>query len=1508
MNAFAKKSNSTSNPAFVKDKGKEDFFGVQAKLSIGKPNDKYEAEADHAADKVVQRLQTKQQNGNHSPFFSPTPSIQKKETSEEQEIQEKPVVENISPLVQQQPDEEIQEKCDECEKEEKHETQIQEKPVIDSVTPLVQQQPEEEQIQEKCSECEKEEQVQKKEINHIQRETKVSFPPIPEGVTEEKEKQEAEDPSKEKEKTAEEKPKEEGGKKATATEGLIQLPAVKKEDKKEKEKEPVQTKKNTIQKSSGTESSSENIEQNLQSSKGKGSPLPGTTQKEMGSSFGTDFSGVKVHTDSSAVQMNKELGSHAFTHGNDIYFNEGKYDPENESGKHLLAHELTHTIQQGATGESVQRFTPPDKKTQPEGKPEKPNDGAEVEGKSNNKITNDERVQDQDELSEEEKQEKEDPPRGEVHQEKGQVQAEGVSTPPVDRGAVAQEKITEQKEQMNEQLSEEPAAGEGEGENAETAEDSNMAQADAAAQRALQAEQAARSVQIPDQPQPFQHPNVVAPVDSAGEDIPRQANIDTQVRGLGYIGEMLREKGYEMKQHAAEKEIHAHGLDAVLEKQREDLALAKEGTKKIDEQNTERKTISETSKKALDESKQRQQFVAAEAPGLAQEADSGKSESSELASESQSKADQSQSEIPDDPDARADAEQQSGEMNETAGGAQSMDDAITQTGERARQYADDAAVASEDNQQSETSIQETDETITQIDGRVAEMTATNEQSNASIENAGPGPALIRQHAEHTATSGEELIAASIVMEQELNALQDEYLSSMSSLESKEDAEKRLQEEQAQNEPQISPEEQQLYELAAMPDEEQEAQIAQMSEEEKTGLAAALERMIAAAPDNGTDATEGARTKVDLGGVNEAISGAQSAVVRAGLEGVAGDYGTMAADAMGVGQNPADPRAEQIQQIDNQRTQRVSGVLDIADQNMNFISEEQQRMLAERLVGESITDDIKNINVLQMGKDMLMGMVNPAMALQGVVGGFEKTFTGVANIFNADAWAKDPLGNLLQIAADISTGLAMVFSSILGIAGMITALMVALTILSWGTLLPVTTPVIGWMGTVMTYAGWGAIIAGSLSVYVNSLAYIKNLNDAGTATTARELFGNTEQMKQNATDGFQGAMAVVEGVGAVKMGPSLSNGDFIANVPRSPGAFASQTLDGVRGGISSVASLPGRAARGARRLMGAGRQGLVAFKNKIQRFLRRPGGPDLDVDAPTSRRHQDLLDESTTRRLDEMTPEQRRADLAETGNNQPRQIDPDSEFHARYDVEIESNGHTYRRNRDGSGWCRFSSKECGIPEEDLPQSVKDNVEDLTPNTTPGTRSRRQRDFDSEIQRKVDAGEIDADTAATLRQYNDANPSGSRHIDDVIDDINNGKVFNPESGRFRDPNATRSKRHEYVGSTPGKRSRTGREVMDKMHGEGRMRNYPPLNNRTEFLDADGNWYNISQADMGHHPKAAVEYWNETGINHGPRSPEVREWMLDHNNYELEHFSRNRSAGARLGKTYDDPIPDS
>lgn len=91
------------------------------------------------------------------------------------------------------------------------------------------------------------------------------------------------------------------------------------------------------------------FEQNLSSSKGGGSTMPTGTQQFMESRFNADFSGVRIHTGSYAQNLSGSINAQAFAHGNDIYFNSGKYSPNTEAGGTLLAHELTHTIQQGAS-------------------------------------------------------------------------------------------------------------------------------------------------------------------------------------------------------------------------------------------------------------------------------------------------------------------------------------------------------------------------------------------------------------------------------------------------------------------------------------------------------------------------------------------------------------------------------------------------------------------------------------------------------------------------------------------------------------------------------------------------------------------------------------------------------------------------------------------------------------------------------------------------------------------------------------------------------------------------------------------------------------------------------------------------------------------------------------------------------------------------------------------------------------------------------------------------------
>ena len=247
---------------------------VQPKLEIGKPDDKYEKEADAVADQVM---------------MMPTPSV------------EPMVVNPDAPTLAMQLTTEVsglQMKCEECEKEESLQMKVFPNALMmmgatgedeeDTIQMKCKQCEEEEKLQMKCEECEKEEYLQ------------MSGPTTNNDST-----------------------------------------------------APTQ------------------LTNQLGSSKGRGSTMPEHLQNEMSSKMGSDFSSVKIHTDTSAVQMSQGLGARAFTHGSDIYFNSGEYNPGTSEGKHLLAHELTHVVQQGAapintnsdtlqtskTNETIQRYS-----------------------------------------------------------------------------------------------------------------------------------------------------------------------------------------------------------------------------------------------------------------------------------------------------------------------------------------------------------------------------------------------------------------------------------------------------------------------------------------------------------------------------------------------------------------------------------------------------------------------------------------------------------------------------------------------------------------------------------------------------------------------------------------------------------------------------------------------------------------------------------------------------------------------------------------------------------------------------------------------------------------------------------------------------------------------------------------------------------------------------------------------------------------------------------------------
>ncbi|MCB0061849.1 MAG: DUF4157 domain-containing protein [Caldilineaceae bacterium] len=102
---------------------------------------------------------------------------------------------------------------------------------------------------------------------------------------------------------------------------------------------------------------SADVEQQIESARGGGRPLDSTIRAQMEPAFGANFGGVRVHTNSGADGLNQSLSARAFTTGQDIFFKQGEYNPGTSGGRELLAHELTHVVQQnGAVQKDEQQI------------------------------------------------------------------------------------------------------------------------------------------------------------------------------------------------------------------------------------------------------------------------------------------------------------------------------------------------------------------------------------------------------------------------------------------------------------------------------------------------------------------------------------------------------------------------------------------------------------------------------------------------------------------------------------------------------------------------------------------------------------------------------------------------------------------------------------------------------------------------------------------------------------------------------------------------------------------------------------------------------------------------------------------------------------------------------------------------------------------------------------------------------------------------------------------------
>ncbi|CAD5959525.1 hypothetical protein NO976_03165 [Planktothrix agardhii] len=285
-------------------------LSLQKKLTVGAAGDKYEQEADSVAEKVVKQINTP--SGEQSTSGQ---GVQRQE-AEEEELQAKSDISNIQREGEEE--EEIQAKSDisNIQREGEEEEEIQAKSDISNI----QREGEEEEIQAKSDisniqrEGEEEEIQAKPDISNIQRE----------GEEEE-------------------------------IQAKSDISAIQREG----EEEEIQAKPQN--KSLGGGAVSTDIETTIQSAKSGGSPLDAGLQRKMGKAMGADFSGVKVHTDSQSDKLNRSLSSRAFATGPNLFFKQGEYNPGSKTGQELIAHELTHVVQQN--GGSIKRKL--DKESQP---------------------------------------------------------------------------------------------------------------------------------------------------------------------------------------------------------------------------------------------------------------------------------------------------------------------------------------------------------------------------------------------------------------------------------------------------------------------------------------------------------------------------------------------------------------------------------------------------------------------------------------------------------------------------------------------------------------------------------------------------------------------------------------------------------------------------------------------------------------------------------------------------------------------------------------------------------------------------------------------------------------------------------------------------------------------------------------------------------------------------------------------------------------------------------------
>jgi hypothetical protein len=852
----------------------------------------------------------------------------------------------------------------------------------------------------------------------------------------------------------------------------------------------------------------------LADTKGQGTPLSPETMQNMETGFGADFANVRVHTGQEAAGMNDALAAKAFTDKNDIYFGQGNYDPQSPQGKELLAHELAHTIQQGAA-------------------PVKQNDAKAAK-------------QQKDKASPEKKQEGEKAamqivdaakaaPAAQVSGEK-KTGDEGAGEPKIGKAPEAEPKdkaAADGKKDAPKDEVKDPAADKGMAEKVDKAIEKEVRQKAPAPQEKKKNDAAPKDEEKKDgaedgkkeggdpgpagvkedyeNPPPVKDAKVEEAVDAAGESVGVDEEANVNVEGLIMTAQQFRDQGKQSVDRAKAQTEHR----VVAEKKMKELERKVDGSDKTlgtAEKNTayREKNLPKIMDKALLTSKQRQQKVGAEVGQYSAEYEKNKGTAQDLKKES---GDLHSGSVENSNPEEKESGALSSKYEEMSSGSATMAEGISGAGSTSKKLAADAKVASTKNTSTEKDLNESKANIQKSKGKIASEKARNRDAKSRLRGLTPKIEASKRQEEQLTTEGMTLMKTSFEMENETHRAQYFYYKEMKQVEGSDEM-LMLEELREQSEMAVGPDKL-IFAYASMKSEgEREAFLSGLSENDR----AALGMRLAAFAGNFDGWVEG--RKQDLS-------------ARAELK-----------------------RRKKIDDVNVKRNQGLDSPLNKATKNLDKISKTGLLWTSMTKSLENMWEGLKNITWADIGK-IGWAMVNPLETFNTVADAVSGIWDDLSDW---GGFSKDPVGMILQKGSSVGVKL-------LTIAGVVTGLLLTLSIVTGvaAVFFPPLWAVVAWLGsataTMTTVTLWIGLITAALSL----MSGIKNIYEVHTARSAEEVFQGNSRLKKDAANFATGAMAVV----GAKSPPAPMNADKLKNFKNMGVRVLKGGKNMIKGGIKKA---------------------------------------------------------------------------------------------------------------------------------------------------------------------------------------------------------------------------------------------------------------------------------------------------------------------------------------------------